>query len=156
MSSETNPSRRTPGASWGGDHLIYVVEDEHELREILQEALTHVGHRTRTAPDGQALLDLMKEETPDLILLDIGLPDMSGWDLRRRILEDDESCDVPVIAVTGYGGPTLEATALKTLSFADYLRKPYSLADLMNRIERVIEREPTPRKAATNQRRSTP
>ncbi len=130
------------------DHLIYVVEDEHELREILQEALTHVGHRTRSAASGQALLDLMEKETPDLILMDIGLPDMSGWDLRRRILEDDKSSDVPVIAVTGYGGPTLEATALKTLSFADYLRKPYSLADLMNRIERVIEQEPRPKAAA--------
>lgn len=124
------------------EHLIYIVEDEHELREILTEALTHVGHRTRSASDGKQLLELLKGETPDLILLDIGLPDMSGWDLRRKIQEHEESSHVPVIAVTGYGGPALEATALKTLDFSDYLRKPYSLADLMNRIERVLDEEP--------------
>jgi two-component system, OmpR family, KDP operon response regulator KdpE len=135
------PVENAPRGARHEDRLIYVVEDESELREILNEALTHVGHRTRTAANGQALLDLMEEEKPDLILMDIGLPDMSGWDLRRKLQEDTKYSDVPVIAVTGYGGPTLEATALKTLHFSDYLRKPYSLADLMNRIERVIEQE---------------
>lgn len=125
------------------EHLIYIVEDEHELREILTEALTHVGHRTRAAADGKQLLKLMEEETPDLILMDIGLPDMSGWDLRRKIQDNKATSHVPVIAVTGYGGPALEATALKTLDFSDYLRKPYSLADLMNRIERVLDDEPS-------------
>lgn len=137
MTNETARKSDSPRAE--NDHLIYVVEDEHELREILSEALTHVGHRTRTAPDGKSLLDLLEEETPDLILMDIGLPDMSGWDLRKKIQEDVKNSKVPVIAVTGYGGPTLEATALKTLKFSDYLRKPYSLADLINRIDRVFD-----------------
>jgi two-component system, OmpR family, KDP operon response regulator KdpE len=122
-------------------HLIYIVEDERELREILKEALGHIGHRIRAASDGKQLLELMDQETPDLVLMDIGLPDMSGWELRRILQDDLRHKDVPVIAVTGYGGPALEATALKTLRFADYLRKPYSLVDLMNRIERVFDHE---------------
>lgn len=121
--------------------LIYIVEDEPELREILTEALGHIGYDTQTAPDGATLLKKLQRELPDLILMDIGLPDMTGWDLQRKLQEDVKVKEVPVIAVTGYGGASLEQTALKTLRFADYIRKPYSLADLMNRIEVVMERE---------------
>jgi CheY-like chemotaxis protein len=119
--------------------LIYVVEDERELREILQDVLSHVGHRIRAAPDAHSLLELMAQETPDLVLMDIGLPDMSGWDLRKILQDDARHKDVPVIAVTGYGGPALEAKILRSMHFADYLRKPYSLVDLMNRVERVLD-----------------
>lgn len=118
---------------------IYIVEDEPELREILTEALGHIGYNIKAAPDGRTLIDYVHRERPDLILMDIGLPDMTGWDLQRTLQEDASAKDVPVIAVTGYGGAALEQTALKTLRFADYIRKPYSLADLMNRIDRVME-----------------
>lgn len=122
---------------------IFIVEDEPELREILTEALQHIGYETQTAPDGATLLAQLKDETPDLILMDIGLPDMTGWDLQRILQEDIKSNHVPVIAVTGYGGAALESTAIKTLHFADYIRKPYSLADLVARIEQVIGKKPT-------------
>ena len=119
--------------------LIYIVEDEPELREILTEALGHIGYETKAAPDGKTLLGYMNDERPDLILMDIGLPDMTGWDLQRTLQQDVRAKDVPVIAVTGYGGAALEQTALKTLHFADYIRKPYSLADLMNRIDKIMD-----------------
>lgn len=122
--------------------LIYIVEDEPELREILTEALGHIGYEIKAAPDGKTLLDYVTKERPDLILMDIGLPDMTGWDLQRTLQEDAAMRGVPVIAVTGYGGAALEQTALKTLHFADYIRKPYSLADLMNRIDRVMDEHP--------------
>lgn len=122
--------------------LIYIVEDEPELREILSEALGHVGYQIKTAPDGKTLLRHLETQRPDLILMDIGLPDMTGWDLQRTLQEDARVRDVPVIAVTGYGGATLEQTALKTLHFADYIRKPYSLSDLMVRIDRVMDERP--------------
>jgi DNA-binding response OmpR family regulator len=123
--------------------LIYIVEDEPELREILTEALGHIGYDIKAAPDGKTLLDFVHKERPDLILMDIGLPDMTGWDLQRTLQEEAGTRNVPVIAVTGYGGAALEQTALKTLHFADYIRKPYSLADLMNRIECVMEDNPS-------------
>ena len=123
--------------------LIYIVEDEPELREILTEALGHVGYETESCSDGASLLRMVDDKKPDLILMDIGLPDMTGWDLQKKLQEDARVSSVPVIAVTGYGGAALEATALKTLHFADFIRKPYSLADLMNRIEKVMESAPS-------------
>ena len=121
---------------------IMIVEDEPALREVLAEALDHVGYSTQTVPDGRSLMQRLESDLPDLILLDIGLPDVSGWELQKQLQNDARYNKVPVIAVTGYGGAHVEQSAIKTLHFADYIRKPYSLADLMNRIEVVLEKKP--------------
>lgn len=124
---------------------IYLADDEPELLALLREALEDAGYDVRTCADGASLLRLVEERVPDAVLLDIHMPGMSGWEVRRRLLERAPS--LPVIAVTAHGGPSVEASALRTLRFADFVRKPFRLAELLARLERVMDAPAAPRGA---------
>ncbi len=89
------PEGRRPG--------ILVVEDNDDSRELLSYALTHKGYDTRTARDAPSALAMVSDWSPDVILLDIGLPGMSGHELARRLRERAALRDVVLVALTGWG-----------------------------------------------------
>ena len=80
---------------------ILVIEDEERIRQFLQRGLSFEGYRVDTAADGQTGLDLARENPPDLVLLDLMLPDMDGYDITRLVRNDTALAQIPVIMITG-------------------------------------------------------
>lgn len=122
--------------------LVYVAEDEAPTRELLEQGLRRAGYEVEAMADGRALLDRVAKEPPGLILLDIALPELSGWLVQNRLSEDPETREIPVIAVTGHGKPGVEDSARDVLGFHDYIRKPFELDDLVARVEAALQDDP--------------
>lgn len=118
--------------------LVYVADDEPDLTALLKEALEDAGHSVVAAPDGATLLANVAREKPDLILLDINMPGLTGWDVRRKLLEGPETADIPVIAVTAQGGSSVETSATQTLKFTAFVRKPFNLLDLLGKVDDAL------------------
>lgn len=118
--------------------LVYVADDEPDLADMLREMLTDAGYEVDASPDGPTLLQRAGEKRPDLILLDINMPGMTGWDVKKRLEESPALAGVPVIAVTAQGGPSIETSAMLTLRFAEFVRKPFRLAELLEKVDRAL------------------
>ena len=117
---------------------IFLVDDEPELLAALRRIIEHDGYDVQTAPSGDALFTLLDRKRPDLVILDIGLPGMDGWEVRRRMREDPRLATIPVIALTAAAGSARRDTAIATLGFADYLEKPLSGDELLDRVRSVL------------------
>lgn len=117
--------------------LVYVADDEPELASLLAETLADAGHDVVTSPSGSALLDKVAAKTPDLILLDINMPGLSGWEVRKELLARDVR--TPVIAVTAQGGQSTEVSALSTLQFAGFVRKPFKLIEVLDAVDGALK-----------------
>ncbi len=120
---------------------ILIVDDEPEMVRGLEDNLRYEGYQTVAAPDGRRGLALALSEAPDLILLDVMMPGMSGWDLCRELRR--RGLDVPVIMLTARGEEVDRVQGLE-LGADDYVTKPFSLRELMARIRAVLRR-PGPR-----------
>jgi CheY-like chemotaxis protein len=112
---------------------ILVVEDHNDSREMLEEFLTEEGFTVETAVNGlQALERLMRAPRPDLVLLDLMMPVMTGWDLMDRVAEEPSLWGLPVIVVSGAG-----ATRPLPRGIAASIPKPLDLNLLMETISRL-------------------
>ncbi|HEX7052286.1 MAG TPA: response regulator transcription factor [Longimicrobiales bacterium] len=114
--------------------MIYVADDDAALRRGLDVALKGRGYAVRTAPDGPALLSLVEAECPDLIVLDVMMPGMSGIDVLRHLRRDGRWRDLPVMMVTAVPDAEVHAEA-RDGGAAEVLPKPFRLRDLVARIE---------------------
>ncbi|HEY7591137.1 MAG TPA: response regulator transcription factor [Candidatus Limnocylindrales bacterium] len=115
---------------------ILVVEDEPTLRETLSEALEADGFRVVAAGDGPAALDRFRAEKPDLVLLDLMLPEMSGIEVCRIIRGES---GVPIVMLTAKDSELDKVVGLE-LGADDYVTKPFSLRELSARIRAVFRR----------------
>ena len=104
--------------------LIYVVEDDKSIQEIESFALTNVGYRVEGFDTGEKFKEALKKELPDLILLDVMLPDEDGLSLVKRLRSDKETVMIPVLMVTA---KTTELDKVKGLDLGadDYMTKPF-------------------------------
>ncbi len=116
---------------------ILIVDDEPEMVRGLEDNLRFEGYQTVSARDGRQALELALREAPDLILLDVMMPDMSGWDVCRQLRA--KSIDVPVIMLTARGEEVDRVRGLE-LGADDYVTKPFSLRELLARIRAVLRR----------------
>ncbi len=113
---------------------IFIADDDQLLLEGLSRALTGRGYTVRTAPDGPKLLSLMERESPDLVVLDIMMPGMSGLDVLRRVRDDGRWPEVPVMMVTALTDAEVTESA-RDRGASDVVHKPFRLRDLVSRIE---------------------
>jgi two-component system alkaline phosphatase synthesis response regulator PhoP len=120
---------------------ILIVDDEPEIVRGLEDNLRFEGYQTESAANGDDALALAVSATPDLILLDVMMPRMSGWDVCRRLRE--KGIDVPVIMLTARGEEIDRVRGLE-LGADDYVTKPFSLRELLARVRAVLRR-PGPR-----------
>ncbi len=115
---------------------VLVVEDDPNVAELIRLYLERAGHRVRVAGDGLEALRLFREERPDLVVLDVMLPYLDGWEVCRQIRRED---DTPVIMLTARG-----ENAEKILGFElgadDYVVKPFDPQELMARVRAVLRR----------------
>ena len=120
---------------------ILVVEDQEDNRQILRDLLGSAGLRIIEAHDGEQALTVARSERPDLILMDIQLPLVDGYEATRSIKRDPELKDIPIIAVTSYALSGDEQKAREAGCDA-YVAKPYSTRDLLARIDQFLEQSP--------------
>ncbi|MGI9542917.1 MAG: response regulator transcription factor [Cyclobacteriaceae bacterium] len=125
---------------------ILIVEDEPNMRTGLQDNLSFEGYEVELAEDGASGLDKIVQCSYDLILLDVMLPQLSGYDICKRMRE--KGIPTPVIILTAKGEEIDKVLGLE-LGADDYITKPFSLRELLARIKAILRR--TGREAANNQ-----
>lgn len=118
--------------------LVYVADDEPAVLAMMRDVLERANYEVAAVPDGTALLAIVEQRKPDVILLDIAMPGLSGWEVQRRLREQPGTAGIPVVAVTAYGGPAVEGSALVTLGFVGFLRKPFPMARLLGAVEEAL------------------
>ena len=123
---------------------ILIVEDNEGIVSFLKSELELEDFETCVALDGRTALEIFADEKPDLVLLDIMLPGLSGIEVLRRIRKHDE--DTPVILVTARDGTDDKVTGLN-LGSDDYITKPFKIEELLARINAVLRRAEKVRKA---------
>ena len=117
---------------------ILFIEDESTLQKTLGEVLTKEGYHVVSALDGEIGLRIAKEKKPDLILLDLILPKMNGFEVLKKIKEEEAIKDVPIIVLTNLEGMEDIQKALE-LGAATYLVKTnYSLEEVLEKIKKTI------------------
>lgn len=85
-------------------HTILVVDDEADIRRFLTAVLERAGFETLTATDGREAMEVVTRERPDLVILDLMMPNQTGTDFYRRLSKDDELGQIPIIVVSGLAG----------------------------------------------------
>jgi two-component system cell cycle response regulator DivK len=116
---------------------ILVVEDQEDNRRILHDLLTSAGYEIIIAEDGQEALDVARRERPNLILMDIQLPLVDGYEATRRIKADPTLRAIPIIAITSYALSGDEAKA-KAAGCDAYVAKPYSPRALLAKVREYL------------------
>jgi two-component system cell cycle response regulator DivK len=116
---------------------ILVVEDQEDNRQILRDLLASADYEIVEAWDGEAALEAVASGKPDLILMDIQLPGLDGYEVTRRIKADPSLRPIPIIAVTSYalGGDEDKA---RTAGCDDYVSKPFSPRQLLMKIREYL------------------
>jgi two-component system phosphate regulon response regulator PhoB len=118
---------------------IVVIEDEDEIRDILAYNLERAGYAVSCAADGRAGLDLVRSAQPELVLLDLMLPEVDGLDVCRALRADDATATLPVIMLTARGDESDVVLGLG-VGADDYVTKPFSPREVVARVEAMLRR----------------
>jgi two-component system, OmpR family, KDP operon response regulator KdpE len=129
-------------------HTVLVVDDDPIMHRVLQHYLERRGYRLLNAKGGHEALEIATREVPDLILLDVGMPDMSGLTALRHLKDNEKTRATPVIVITSHAD---RATHVESEVFgaAAFLTKPFRSADLLQLLLKILPPErnqisPTP------------
>jgi chemosensory pili system protein ChpA (sensor histidine kinase/response regulator) len=124
-----------------GDRRVFamVVDDSITVRRVTQRLLERNGMRVLTARDGMDAVTLLQDHVPDIILLDIEMPRMDGYEVAAHVRNDPRLKDVPIIMITSRSGEKHRARAIE-IGVDDYLSKPYQEAQLLDAIAPLVER----------------
>ncbi len=138
--NETETSQKEPdgAATDGAAKKILAIDDEPDVLSFLQLVLEKSGYQAVTAPNGTEGLIRAHVEQPDLILLDIMMEEMDGWETLRLLKLDDESRDIPVVILSARAEPKDKIRALQE-GAVDYITKPFSVRDSLAKIEAILE-----------------
>jgi CheY-like chemotaxis protein len=118
---------------------ILLVEDDTLNREMVARRLAWEGYEVVTAQDGAEAVDLAQSEQPDLILMDLGLPILNGWQAVQRIKSAPNTHSIPIIALTAYA-LTEDRDASLEAGCDDYMSKPVDFARLQTKIQALLDR----------------
>lgn len=119
---------------------ILVVDDEKDTLELVSILLQKDAHQVFQASSGAACLDFLQSNQPDLILMDVTMPEMDGYTLVTNLAADDTTRSVPVIVLTGKDGMR-EAFQMFT-NVVDFLAKPFDAKNLRERVRLALEKKP--------------
>jgi two-component system, sensor histidine kinase and response regulator len=113
-------------------HRILVVDDSLDNLLLLQTALEIEGYEVEVATDGKVALDKIRDSPPDLVLLDVMMPVMSGYELTRRIRQDPTLSKIPIVLVTAYN--EIMRTPGKMIEADDFICKPIDIDELLCKV----------------------
>lgn len=117
---------------------VVYIEDEPELIDLLRLILREDKINLRAALSGREGLDLVRQLKPDLVLLDLMLPDIEGWEIFRELQAAEALCDIPVIVVTVRTEGLIEGVWPQVKQLAGYLVKPFTVHDMRAAVEHVL------------------
>lgn len=118
---------------------ILIIEDERDIRELVTHYLTKEGYRVESVSDGAKGLSLARTLNPDLIILDLMLPELDGLEVCKKLRADPKTVAVPIIMLTAKGEETDKIVGLE-LGADDYLTKPFSPKELTARVKALLRR----------------
>jgi len=116
---------------------VLVVEDERDIQKLVKANLTARGYQVAVAPDGEEGLRLAESEHPHLILLDLRLPGMSGWDVLMALKTNQKLRKIPVIIMTA-AVPEGEEYRIRGMRAASYLVKPFGVDELLRQVKQIL------------------
>jgi len=117
---------------------ILCIEDEPEMIDLFRVILERKGYEVIGAIGGQEGLEVLEEQTPDLILLDLMMPDVDGWEVFRQIRATPRLQNAPVVVVTAKAQSIDKVLGLHIAKVDDYITKPFGPQDLLSAVERVL------------------
>lgn len=117
---------------------IICIEDEPEMIDLVKLILSRYGYEVIGANGGRAGLEAIQTHKPDLILLDLMMPDMDGWEVYQQMKADDEMKNIPVVVVTAKAQSIDKVLGLHIAKVDDYITKPFGPDDLRKSIERIL------------------
>lgn len=120
---------------------ILVVDDSPEVLDVTRTVLNSDGYDVVAVPSGEEALERLGDEAFDLVLLDINMPGMDGWETLRLIRADDELYDLPVVLFSVKGEVQDKVMGLQE-GAVEYITKPFIVDDLLNRVRAVVEGAP--------------
>ncbi|NTW08057.1 MAG: response regulator transcription factor [Anaerolineaceae bacterium] len=118
---------------------VLVIDDEANIVGLLRDYLQQAGYQTLTASNAETGLHILRRESPDLLVLDLGLPDQDGWDLTRLLRGDRGLCRIPIIMLTARVGEEDKVVGLE-LGADDYITKPFNPREVVARVRAVLRR----------------
>jgi DNA-binding response OmpR family regulator len=116
---------------------VLVVDDEPNILLSLEFLMQQAGFEVTTAEDAEQAQALISRQVPDLILLDISLPGMSGFDLLEQLRADDATRQLPVVMLTAHGREVEKEKGM-ALGASDYITKPFSTRELVSRVQALL------------------
>lgn len=119
---------------------ILCIEDEAEMIDLIRLILGRRGYEVRGATGGREGLEFMRQERPDLVLLDLMMADMDGWEVYQRMKNDAALNDIPVIVVTAKAQSIDRVLGLHIAKVDDYITKPFSPQELLTAVEKVLKK----------------
>ncbi len=122
------------------NRLVY-IEDEQEMIDLVRLIMARRGFEVLGANGGHDGLALIRQNMPDLVLLDLMMPDMDGWDVYQQMKADETTRDIPVIVITAKAQSIDKVLGLHIAKVDDYISKPFSPNELVESIEKVIARK---------------
>jgi two-component system response regulator VicR len=122
--------------------MILCIEDEQEMIDLIRLILNRHGFEIRSANGGKEGLEIIRNEHPDLVLLDLMMPEMDGWEVYQQMKADEATKNIPVIVVTARAQSIEKVLGLHIAKVDDYIVKPFSPQELLTSVDKVLERKP--------------
>ena len=120
---------------------ILCIEDEPEMIDLIRLILGRRGFQVSGATGGQAGLQAVREQHPDLVLLDLMMPDMDGWEVYQQMKADEATRHIPVIVVTAKAQSIDKVLGLHIAKVDDYIAKPFSPQELLTSVEKTLSQK---------------
>ncbi len=122
---------------------ILCIEDEPEMIDLIRIILNRHGFDVRGADGGREGLEMVNENPPDLVLLDLMMPDIDGWEVYQQIKADEKTKKIPIIIITAKAQNVDKVLGLHIAKVDDYISKPFSPKDLLASVQKVLGLELT-------------
>jgi len=121
--------------------LIVYIEDDIEMIDLVALILSRRGYEVKGAHGGRQGLDMVQQNPPDLILLDLMMPDVDGWDVYQQLKSNEATRDIPIIVITAKAQPIDRVLGLHIAKVDDYISKPFHPHELIESIEKILNKK---------------
>ena len=120
---------------------VVCIEDESEMIDLVSMILTREGYQVIGAPGGLQGLQIVEDTQPDLVLLDLMMPDLDGWEVYQRLKANPKTTNMPIIVVTARAQSIDKILGLHIAKVDDYITKPFSPTELLTSIQKVLSKK---------------
>lgn len=133
------------------NRTVIYIEDDQEMIDLVSMILSRRGYTVKGAQGGKIGLEIIRQETPDLVLLDLMMPDMDGWEVYQNLKSDEKTKNIPVIVITAKAQAIDRVLGLHIAHVDDYISKPFRPQELLESIEKVLAKTESKDHSSQNQ-----